>query len=117
MSGFDGELLFFMLELDDPVGLLERHRWPAFEPADRRLLLGMASELQARLAGRGALCRPLHGSPHAGNRLPSADGPVRLDFETACLGPIDRDLAALGDDALAFVPDADRGVILTMRCG
>jgi hypothetical protein len=40
MSGFDGELPFFMLELDDAVGLLERHRSPALEPADRRFLLG-----------------------------------------------------------------------------
>ena len=60
MSGFDGELLFFMLELDDAVGLLEGHCWPGVEPADRRLVLGMASELQARLAGLGALCRLLH---------------------------------------------------------
>jgi hypothetical protein len=40
MNGFDGELPFFMLELDDAVGLLERHRSPALEPADRRFLLG-----------------------------------------------------------------------------
>jgi hypothetical protein len=42
---------------------------------------------------------------------------VLLDFETACLGPIEWDLAALGDDALAFFPDADREVIFTMGCG
>jgi hypothetical protein len=42
---------------------------------------------------------------------------VLLDFETACLGPIEWDLTALGDDALAFVPDADREVIFTMGCG
>jgi hypothetical protein len=117
MSGFDGELPFIMLELDDAVGLLERHRSPALEPADRPVSTGVASQLQARLTGLGAPCRPLHGSPHAGNRLPSADGPVLLDFETACLGPIEWDLAALGDDALAFVPDADREVIFTMGCG
>ena len=108
MSSFYGELPFFMLEPDDAVGLLERHRSPALEPADRRFLPGIASELQARLAGLGAPCRSLHGSPRAGNRLPSADGPVLLDFETACVGPIEWGLAALGDDALAFVPDADR---------
>jgi aminoglycoside/choline kinase family phosphotransferase len=42
---------------------------------------------------------------------------VVLDFKTACLGPIEWDLAALGDDALAFFPDVDREVIFTMRCG
>jgi thiamine kinase-like enzyme len=29
---------------------------------------------------------------------------VLLDFETACLGPIEWDLAALGDDGLASSP-------------
>jgi hypothetical protein len=64
------------------------------------------------LAAEGRLWHPsspaaLDGSPRAGNRLPSADGPVLLDFETACVGPIEWDLAALGDDALAYLPDAD----------
>jgi aminoglycoside/choline kinase family phosphotransferase len=38
-----------------------------------------------------------------------------LDFETACVGPIEWDLAALGDDVLAFFPDADRDLISIMR--
>ena len=74
------------------------------------------------LAAEGRLWHPsspaaLDGSPRAGNRLPSAAGPVLLNFETACVGPIEWDLATLGDDALAFLSDADRVVIFTMRCG
>ena len=37
-----------------------------------------------------------------------------LDFETACRGPVEWDLAALGDDALALFPDADHDLISTL---
>ena len=63
-----------------------------------------------------APCRPLHGSPHDANWLPTAaGGPLLLDFETACVGPIEWDLAALDDETLAFFPDANRELIVTMR--
>ena len=38
-----------------------------------------------------------------------------LDFETACHGPVEWDLAALADEALASFPQADRDLIGTMR--
>jgi hypothetical protein len=37
----------------------------------------------------------LHGDAHLGNCLASADGPLWHDFETACRGPREYDLAAL----------------------
>jgi hypothetical protein len=49
------------------------------------------------------------------NWLLSAEGPLLLDFETACRGPVEWDLAALGDEELAFFPDADRELIDAMR--
>ena len=58
---------------------------------------------------------PLHGSPHAANWLLSADGPLLLDFETACLGPVEWDLSALGDDVLACFADVDRDLIAILR--
>lgn len=40
--------------------------------------------------------RPLHGEPHRdGNVLTSPDGPVFIDCEAACRGPVEWDLTAL----------------------
>ncbi|MBV9335850.1 MAG: phosphotransferase [Solirubrobacterales bacterium] len=103
LTDFAGELPFFVLELDDARRLLRPHRSPALEPVDRRFLLGVASELQAVLA-LWMTCRSLHGSPHDANWLPRPDSPLLPDFDTACVGPVEWDLAALGDDALAFFP-------------
>ena len=72
-------------------------------------------ELKAALPRPEAQWRPLHGSPHDANWLQTATGPLLLDFETACHGPVEWDLAALVDEALASFPQADRDLIGTMR--
>jgi hypothetical protein len=38
--------------------------------------------------------RPLHGDAHTGNVLITAAGPLWLDFEDACVGPVEWDLAS-----------------------
>ena len=115
LAGFDGRLPVFAVELDDAARLLHPNRSPALDAADRGFLLGVVGELQSALARVDAHHRPLHGSPHSANWLHSADGPLLLDFETACVGPAEWDLSALGDDVLAFFPDVDRELIGMMR--
>jgi hypothetical protein len=56
----------------------------ALTPVDRRFLLGVVSEVEAALVAVTAPRRPLHGSPHRANWLVGANGPLLLDFETAC---------------------------------
>lgn len=114
LTGFDGRLPPFTLELDDARRLLQPHRSPALAPDDRRFLLGLVSELEAAVPTHATAVRPLHGSPHAANWIAGVEGPVLLDFETACVGPIEWDLAALGDDELAWWPNADRELIATL---
>jgi thiamine kinase-like enzyme len=87
-----------------PETLLQPHRSPSLEAADRQFLLSVVSELEATLAPLTTARRPLHGSPHGANRLLSTRGPMLLDFETACLGPVEWDLAALADKALGSSP-------------
>ena len=115
LAGFGGRLPAYAIELGDAARLLQRDRSPELDAADRGFLLGVVGELQAALARLNAPHRPLHGSPHGANWLPSADGPLLLDFETACVGPVEWDLSALSDDVLAFVPDVDRELIGIMR--
>jgi hypothetical protein len=57
-----------------------------------------------RLASRGSPAegQALHGDAHLGNCMASPAGPLWHDFETACRGPREYDLAALGSaEALA----------------
>ncbi|MGH2913546.1 MAG: phosphotransferase family protein [Solirubrobacteraceae bacterium] len=115
LIGFTGRLPVFTVELDDAERLLRPDRSPALAIADRTFLLGVVGELRESLTGPATAYRPLHGSPHAANWLLSAGGPLLLDFETACLGPVEWDLSALGDDVLALFPDVDLGLIENMR--
>jgi Phosphotransferase enzyme family len=111
LGSFAGSLPRFDLELEDAKALLHPDRSPALQAEDRRFLLSVIAELEATLPPGGS---PLHGSPHADNWLMSADGPLLLDFETACRGPVEWDLTTLGDDVHAFFPDADRELISSL---
>lgn len=115
LDGFPDRLPLFTVELDDTARLLDPDRSPLLELADRSFLLGVVGELRVALGESGSKHRPLHGSPHAANWLVGADGPLLLDFETACLGPVEWDLSALADDVVAFVPDVDRELLVVLR--
>ena len=61
----------------------------------RRLLSGYALK---RWCGSGssscsAADQLLHGEPHPGNVLNTKNGPLFIDLETACRGPVEFDLA------------------------
>jgi hypothetical protein len=75
---------------------------PAGHPADVVAMLAALApsddvELLRELAGRTPTLegQALHGDAHLGNCLPSATGPLWHDFECACRGPREYDLAAL----------------------
>src|SRR5699024_4668296 len=65
---------------------------PDLPDGDRELLVQVLADLPAELddRDRGQL---LHGEPHAGNLLSTAQGPMFIDLETVCRGPIEFDLA------------------------
>ena len=41
--------------------------------------------------------QPLHGDAHPGNVIATREGLVWIDFEDACLGPVEWDLATMMD--------------------
>jgi Phosphotransferase enzyme family len=74
----------------------------AAHPEDVKAMLGSLESsqdvelLREIVSGRPTLDgQALHGDAHLGNCLASADGPLWHDFETACRGPREYDLAAL----------------------
>ena len=136
----DHALTFWTYERHDPNGepaagtLHEVHRaletyraeLPAFRPLpglhglrvpepERSMLIGEHGRLGAQLEGRTVPWRPLHGDPHRGNLLVTAAGSLWIDFESACLGPLEWDLSALpSDDARAW-PGVDPELLALLR--
>jgi Ser/Thr protein kinase RdoA (MazF antagonist) len=115
LRDFPSALPFFGLELDDARRLLQPDRSPALAVADRSLLLSVIDELKVELPRLVTGTRPLHGSPHLGNWLRTPEGLLLLDFETACRGPIEWDLAALDNVAVKLFPGVDRDLIALLR--
>ena len=111
LADFRGPLPPFHLELDDARRLLEPDRSPALAPGDRGFLRDAVDEF----AGLRTEMRPLHGSPHAGNWLATADGWLLGDFETVCRGPIEWDVSALDDAAIERFPNLDHALIGRLR--
>jgi Phosphotransferase enzyme family len=70
-----------------------RDRTPELADADRDLLVNTFSRVMPVIAARGAAEQVLHGEPHPGNVLNTRDGPLFIDLETACRGPVEFDLA------------------------
>ncbi len=70
-----------------------RDRTPELGDADRDLLVNTFSRAMRVIAGRGAAEQLLHGEPHPGNVLNTKNGPLFIDLETACRGPVEFDLA------------------------
>lgn len=60
--------------------------------------------------------RPLHGEPHHGNVVVTRAGPHLVDFEAACLGPREWDLAVLPPGvAAASTTPCDDGLLALLR--
>ena len=114
LSDFSGSLPWFMVELKDAGRLLQPDR-SALPATDRSFLVDVLDDVETSLAARKMESQSLHGSPHGGNWLVTASGPILLDFETACTGPAEWDLAALDDAAVALFPDVDHELIGVLR--
>jgi hypothetical protein len=75
-----------------------RDRTPALADADRQLLGGTLRRLSRVIGERGAAEQLLHGEPHPGNVLAAKNGPLFIDLETCCRGPVEFDLAHAPDE-------------------
>ncbi len=73
--------------------LASRDRTPALAGADRELLAGTLASLRRVIGERGGTEQLLHGEPHPGNVLTTKTGPLFIDLETCCRGPVEFDLA------------------------
>jgi hypothetical protein len=94
---------------------------PALADADRELLSHSLRSFGRASSDRGDEEQLLHGEPHPGNVLRTTNGPLFIDLETCCRGPVEFDLAHVPEEVSERYPDADqellgecRGLVLAM---
>lgn len=115
MRGVEFATPHFMERVAQAVRLVaNRDETPALAEADRDLLLSTLRSARRKIHIRGAAEQLLHGEPHPGNVLSARDGPLFIDFETCCRGPIEFDVAHLPDEVSAYYPDVDQ--VLLREC-
>ncbi|HEX7758725.1 MAG TPA: phosphotransferase [Caulobacteraceae bacterium] len=88
-----------------------RDQTPELADGDRQLLSGMLKSLKRTIVHRGAVEQLLHGEPHPGNVLNTKIGPLFIDLETCCHGPIEFDLAHAPEAVIEQYPDVDQALL------
>ena len=92
-----------------------RARAPALIDGDRKLLIGTLGRARQAVGAWAAVEQLLHGEPHPGNVLSTKDGPVFIDFETCCRGPVEFDLAHVPEEVRSLYPGANQGLLSECR--
>jgi len=83
-----------------------REQTPDLVDEDRELLSNTLRTMRQAIGDRGAPEQLLHGEPHSGNLLRTKKGPLFLDLETCCRGPVEFDLAYVPDEVSALYASA-----------
>jgi thiamine kinase-like enzyme len=90
-------------------------RSPELEDADRELLSHLLRRQRRAVDDRAAVEQLLHGEPHPGNLLSTSDGPLFIDIETCCRGPVEFDLAHVPEAVSERYPNADQALLQECR--
>ena len=100
-------------EAEQIVRSLERT--PGLSETDRNLLASTLTTVARAIGERGAAEQLLHGEPHPGNVLNTREGPLFIDLETCCRGPIEFDLAHVPEDVSSLYPNVDQALLRQCR--
>lgn len=92
-----------------------REASPALLDDDRRMLASTLRRLRGAMRGHGTTEQLLHGEPHPGNVLSTATGPLFVDLETCCHGPVEFDLAHVPEDVSEHYPGVDQELLRNCR--
>lgn len=92
-----------------------RDHTPALADADRKLLGGTLRNLKCAIGAHGGVEQLLHGEPHRGNVVTTKNGPVFVDLETSCRGPVEFDLAHAPDEVAEHYPGVDHSLLRQCR--
>lgn len=95
--------------------LTDRERSPEVPDRYRKVLGWTLQTMAATITDRGVPQQLLHGEPHAANVLNTATGPLFIDLETCCRGPVEFDHAHAPDEVAAYYPGADAELVEECR--
>ncbi|MEV5965879.1 phosphotransferase [Kribbella sp. NPDC051952] len=84
---------------------------PELTDADRAFLSDTLGSVRRAIHDRGAAEQLLHGEPHPGNLLSTKNGPLFIDFETCCRGPVEFDLAHVPEAVCEHYPNVDQALL------
>ncbi len=92
-----------------------REQTPDLVDGDRELLSNTLRTMRKAISDRGVPEQLLHGEPHSGNLLRTKKGPLFIDLETCCRGPVEFDLAYVPEEVSALYPSAHRELLRECR--
>jgi len=92
-----------------------RAQTPELGDADRELLSNTLRKLSLAIGQWGAAEQLLHGEPHPGNLLRTKDGPLFIDLETCCRGPVEFDIAHAPEEVSEYYPAANEDLLRECR--
>ena len=84
---------------------------PALADADRKLLTNTLRGVSRAIGMRGTAEQVLHGEPHPHNVINANGGPIFIDLETCCRGPVEFDLAHVPDEVSKSYPHVDQALV------
>jgi thiamine kinase-like enzyme len=106
----------FTDRVDTAQQLVEsRSLTPELADADRELLISTLRSCRQAIGDRRAAEQLLHGEPHPGNVLRTQTGPLFIDLETCCRGPVEFDLAHVPEEVSERYADADEELLSECR--
>ncbi|MGY6500786.1 MAG: phosphotransferase [Acidimicrobiales bacterium] len=88
---------------------------PGLGDADRALLADTLRRVRRTILGHRAVEQLLHGEPHPGNVLSTEHGPLFVDLETCCRGPVEFDLAHAPASVVEHYPGIDHALLSDCR--
>ncbi len=87
------------------------HLTPELSDADRELLVASLRKLSSEITRRASSEHLLHGEPHPGNLLNTTQGPLFIDLETCCRGPVEFDVAHAPEAVCGHYPGIDQELV------
>jgi aminoglycoside phosphotransferase (APT) family kinase protein len=90
-------------------------RTPELEDSDRKLLSSTLRIQRHAISERSSAEQLVHGEPHAGNLLNTKSGPLFIDLETCCRGPVEFDLAHVPEEVSERYSGADQELLRACR--
>lgn len=116
MRGLDLRAPHYADRVAEALEIVEQpDRSPALDDADRELLSRTLQRQTHAIDDRGAVEQLLHGEPHPGNVLATRSGPLFIDIETCCRGPVEFDLAHVPEAVSDHYPNVDRDLLQDCR--